>query len=66
MKSRPDPSSVPQTEGHPEAFPDVTTLPKGWDMSGLSANQTTPAETSVEARISLRLDVTAAVEDGLA
>lgn len=35
MKNVPSSDPKPQCEGHPEGFPDVTTMPKGWDLSGL-------------------------------
>ncbi len=72
MKSRPDPSRVPQTEGHPEPFPEVTTLPKGWDLSGLAADHATAMDEKTgivgpfENAIRLKLDSSAVVEDGLA
>jgi hypothetical protein len=39
MKSIPDPSKVPQVEGHPDSFPEVNTMPKGWDMSALVSSR---------------------------
>jgi hypothetical protein len=65
MKTYADPSKVPQTEGHPEPFPDVTTMPKGWDLSEILAPQASgmaPANDSFE----IRLDARMAVEDDLA
>ncbi len=61
----PDPSSVPQTEGHPESFPDVKTMPKGWDLSEMV---TPPAITfeSLQDAIPLELPRRAGVEDRLA
>ena len=65
MKNRPDPSNVPQTEGHPEPFPEVTTMPKGWDVSGLVMPQAVTFE-SIQNAIPLELDTRAAVDDRLA
>ncbi|HVN53392.1 MAG TPA: hypothetical protein VMT46_03600 [Anaerolineaceae bacterium] len=33
MKPRPTHRDLPQTEGHPEGFPKVNTIPDGWDLS---------------------------------
>jgi hypothetical protein len=65
MKNRPDPSTTPQTEGHPEPFPEVTTMPKGWDLSEMIAPQTMTFE-SIQSAIPLELDRNSAVEDRLA
>jgi hypothetical protein len=37
MKTRPNPKEIPQTEGHPEPFPKVNTIPSGWDLTDLLA-----------------------------
>jgi hypothetical protein len=65
MKNRPDPSNTPQTEGHPEPFPDVTTMPKGWDLSELITPQSVTFE-SIQNAIPLELDTRSAAEDRLA
>jgi hypothetical protein len=65
MKNRPDPSNVPQTEAHPEPFPEVTTLPKGWDLSGIIAPQPETFE-SIQNAIPLELDTRDSVDDRLA
>ncbi len=65
MKNRPDPSNVPQTEGHPEPFPEVTTLPKRWDLSELVAPQAVTFA-SIQNAIPLELDPRAAFDDRLA
>ena len=65
MKPRPDHTQVPQTEGHPEDFPEVTTMPKGWDTSELVAPQS--ANSDGEATpIALSMDIRNTVEDSLA
>ena len=67
MKNHPDPTSIPQTEGHPEAFPKVTTLPTGWDLSGSTVPQATSAEIPQNAiPLNLDVDARAAVGDSLA
>ena len=55
MKSRRDPASTPQIEGHPEPFPEVSTMPKGWDLSELVAPQDMTFE-SIQNTILLELD----------
>ncbi len=65
MKTYNDPSNVPQTEGHPEAFPDVTTMPKGWDLSEILAPQSS-GMAPVNDGIEIRLDARMTVEDDLA
>jgi hypothetical protein len=65
MKNRPDPCNVPQTEGHPEPFPEVTTMPKGWDLSELIAPQAVTFE-SIQNAMPLELDTRATGEDRLA
>jgi hypothetical protein len=65
MKNRSDPYNVPQIEGHPEPFPEVTTMPKGWDLSELVAPQAVTFE-SIQNAIPLELDSRAAAEDRLA
>jgi hypothetical protein len=65
MKSRRDPASTPQTEGHPDPFPEVSTMPKGWDLSELQSVQPTAVET-LQNSIPLILDSRAPVEDYLA
>jgi hypothetical protein len=64
MKSRRDPTSVPQTEGHPEPFPEVSTMPKGWDLSELQNAQPSAVETSQNS-IPLTVDSQTSVEDYL-
>ncbi len=60
----PNPSNVPQTEGHPDPFPEVTTMPKGWDLSEMV---TPPVEVVLQAQsIPLELDLRTAVDDRLA
>ena len=67
MKNRPDPESFPQTEGHPEAFPKVTTLPIGWDLSGSTSPQAASAESMQNAiPLKLDLDTRAGVDNTLA
>jgi hypothetical protein len=65
MKKHPDPFSAPQNEGHPEPFPEDTTLPKGWDMSELVGPQTVTFA-SIQSALPLELDMRSAVEDRLA
>ena len=65
MKNKPDPFSTPQTEGHPEPFPEVTTMPKGWDTSELVAPQSMTFA-SIQSAAPLELDLRAALEDRLA
>jgi hypothetical protein len=64
MKSRRDPANVPQTEGHPEPFPEVSTLPKGWDLSELQPVQPSALEI-LQSSIPLELDSRVSVEDYL-
>ena len=65
MKNRPDHTQVPQTEALPEGFPDVTTMPKGWDTSELVAPQ--PSVTDGEATpIALSMDMRKTVNQSLA
>ena len=55
MKNRFDPSNIPQTEGHPDPFPEDTTMPKGWDLSELVAPQGVTFE-SIQNTIPLEVD----------
>ena len=65
MKSRRDPASTPQTEGHPDPFPEVSTMPKGWDLSELQSVQPTTVEI-YQNSIPLSFDSVESVEDYLA
>lgn len=64
MKTQADPTNIPQTEGHPEPFPEVTTMPKGWDLSELSVPQSQLMQPAQQA-ITIRLDAGMVVEDNL-
>ncbi len=44
MKHRPTHKDLPQTEGHPEPFPKVNTIPDGWDLSDLLMEAYNPEE----------------------
>jgi hypothetical protein len=65
MKNHPDPMNTPQTEGHPEPFPEVTTMPKGWDLSEMVSPNPLTFE-SIQSALPLELDTRAAVDDRLA
>jgi hypothetical protein len=65
MKSRRDPASTPQTEGHPDPFPEVSTMPKGWDLSEMHTVPPSVVEI-YQNSIPLSLDSSAAIEDYLA
>ena len=65
MKTHNDPSRIPQTEGHPEAFPDVTTMPKGWDLSEMATERSLPVE-AIEEIINFDMDARMAFEDDMA
>jgi len=64
MKSQPDPKDYPQKEALPEAFPKVTTMPSGWDLSELVCSPSISMETLQNA-IPLELDSQSVVEDPL-
>ena len=65
MKSRRDPASTPQIEGHPEPFPEVSTMPKVWDLSEMHCVPPSALET-YQNSIPLSLDSPASIEDYLA
>jgi hypothetical protein len=64
MKPVTDPKRIPQTEGHPEPFPEVTTLPKGWDLSELQPSQAFASESKLPS-VPIQLDTRAVVQDDL-
>ena len=64
MKTHADPHKIPQTEGHPEPFPKVTTMPDAWDLSELKDPQQSPRDTLPQT-FPIRLDAGITVKDNL-
>jgi hypothetical protein len=64
MRRHPNPKDYPQKEGHPEPFPEVTTMPKGWDLTGLVSRPSISLE-GLQDAIALELDNPSVVQDTL-